>query len=73
LVVDYIGIASDLKQALKEYTASKGRGSLTVDAHEAYAVLVEKLDILRAMLHKFDYSGFSQATGTDQNSVRGGL
>jgi len=39
LVVDYIGIASDLKQALKEYTASKGRGSLTVDAHEAYAVL----------------------------------
>ena len=58
LVVDYIGIASDLKQALKEYTASKGRGSLTVDAHEAYAVLEEKIDILRAMLHKFDYSEF---------------
>ncbi|MCD2449849.1 type I restriction endonuclease subunit R [Methylicorpusculum oleiharenae] len=58
LVVDYIGIASDLKQALKEYTASKGRGSLTVDAHEAYAVLAEKMDILRAMLHPFDYSGF---------------
>jgi len=58
LVVDYIGIASDLKQALKEYTASKGRGSLTVDAHEAYAVLAEKMDILRAMLHTFDYSGF---------------
>ncbi len=58
LVVDYIGIASDLKQALKEYTASKGRGSLTVDAHEAYAVLAEKIDILRAMLHTFDYSGF---------------
>jgi type I restriction enzyme R subunit len=58
LVVDYIGIANDLKQALKEYTASKGRGSLTVDAHEAYAVLAEKMDILRAMLHTFDYSGF---------------
>ncbi|MDO8940557.1 MAG: type I restriction endonuclease subunit R [Methylicorpusculum sp.] len=58
LVVDYIGIASDLKQALKEYTASKGRGSLTVDAHEAYAVLAEKMDILRAMLHTLDYSGF---------------
>jgi type I restriction enzyme R subunit len=58
LVVDYIGIANDLKQALKEYTASKGRGRPTVDAHEAYAVLEEKLDILRAMLHGFDYSGF---------------
>lgn len=58
LVVDYIGIASDLKQALKEYTASKGRGRPTVDADEAYAVLEEKLDVLRAMLHGFDYSGF---------------
>ena len=58
LVVDYIGIANDLKQALKEYTNSKGRGRPTVDAHEAYAVLEEKLDILRGMLHEFDYSGF---------------
>jgi len=58
LVVDYIGIASDLKQALKEYTASQGRGRPTVDAYEAYAVLEEKLDVLRAMLHQIDYSGF---------------
>jgi type I restriction enzyme, R subunit len=58
LVVDYIGIANDLKQALKEYTASNGRGRPTVDAHEAYAVLEEKLDVLRAMLHSFDYSNF---------------
>lgn len=58
LVVDYIGIANDLKVALKEYTASKGRGRPTVDAHEAYAVLEEKLDILRALLHSFDYSDF---------------
>lgn len=58
LVVDYIGIANDLKQALKEYTASKGRGRPTVDAYEAYAVLEEKLDVLRAMLHGFDYNAF---------------
>lgn len=58
LVVDYIGIANELKAALKEYTASKGRGRPTVDAHEAYAVLEEKLDVLRAMLHGFDYSDF---------------
>ncbi|OIQ95243.1 type-1 restriction enzyme R protein [mine drainage metagenome] len=58
LVVDYIGIANDLKQALREYTASQGRGRPTVDVHEAYAVLEEKLDVLRAMLHGFDYSNF---------------
>ncbi len=58
LVVDYIGIANELKAALKEYTASKGRGRPTVDAHEAYAVLEEKLDILRAMLHGFDYTNY---------------
>lgn len=58
LVVDYIGIAHDLKQALKEYTASNGRGKPTVDIHEAYAVLAEKLDILRGILHGFDYSQF---------------
>lgn len=58
LVVDYIGIASELKSAIKEYTASRGRGRPTVDAHEAYAVLEEKLDVLRAMLHGFDYSDY---------------
>lgn len=58
LVVDYIGIGEDLKTAMKAYTASKGRGKPTVDAREALAVLLEKLDVLRAMLHGFDYSGF---------------
>ncbi|CAB3795506.1 hypothetical protein LMG28614_04189 [Paraburkholderia ultramafica] len=58
LVVDYIGIANELKSALKEYTASNGRGRPTVDAAEAYSVLEEKLDILRGMLHGYDYSDF---------------
>lgn len=58
LVVDYIGITNELRSALKEYTSSNGRGRPTVDAREAYAVLAEKLDILRAMLHGYDYSDF---------------
>jgi type I restriction enzyme R subunit len=58
LVVDYIGIGNELKAAMREYTASQGRGRPTVDAHEAYAVLAEKLDVLRAMLHGYDWSGF---------------
>jgi type I restriction enzyme R subunit len=58
LVVDYIGIGEDLKAAMKEYTASKGRGKPTVDAREALAVMLEKLEVLQAMLHGFDYSDF---------------
>jgi type I restriction enzyme R subunit len=58
LVVDYIGIANELKSALKEYTASNGRGRPTVNTAEAYAVLEEKLDVLRGMLHGYDYSNF---------------
>lgn len=60
LVVDYIGIANELKAALKEYTASNGRGRPTVDAAEAWSLLEEKLDILRGLLHGFDYSDFTR-------------
>ncbi len=62
LVVDYIGIANELRSALKEYTNSNGRGKPTVDAHEAYAVLEEKLDILRGLLSGYDYSDFLTAS-----------
>jgi type I restriction enzyme R subunit len=58
LVVDYIGIGSELKAAVKEYTNSKGKGRPTVDVHEAFSLLMEKIDVLRAMLHGFDYSDF---------------
>lgn len=58
LVVDYIGIATELKQALVEYTNSKGKGRPTIKAEEALDILVEKMSILRAMLHGFEYSGF---------------
>ncbi|GEM76161.1 type I restriction endonuclease subunit R [Vibrio sagamiensis] len=49
LVVDYIGIASELKNALKTYTNSHGKGQPTVDTAEAFAVLMEKIDIVRGM------------------------
>ena len=62
LVVDYIGIANELRSALKEYTNSNGRGRPTVDAAEAYAVLEEKLDILCGLLHGYDYSDFLTAS-----------
>jgi type I restriction enzyme, R subunit len=60
LVVDYIGIANELKQALKTYTDAKGRGEPTLRAEEAFSVLLEKMDIVRGLFHGFDYSDFAE-------------
>ena len=58
LVVDYIGIANELKAALKAYTDAKGKGDPTHNAAEALSVLLEKMDIVRGLMHGFDYSAF---------------
>ena len=64
LVVDYIGIANELKLALKTYTDANGKGDATVNAEEALAIMLEKLDIIHGMFAKtatsagFDYTGF---------------
>lgn len=58
LVVDYIGIANELKQALKTYTDSKGKGEPTHDTREAFAKLLEAMDAMRGMMHGFDYSNY---------------
>lgn len=58
LVVDYIGIANELKAALKDYTQAKGKGKPTIAAEDALAVLLEKIDVLHDMLHGFDYTDF---------------
>ncbi|MCF7972161.1 MAG: DUF3387 domain-containing protein, partial [Methylococcaceae bacterium] len=64
LVVDYIGIANELKQAVKTYTDSKGRGEPTLLAEEAFSILLEKMDVVHGLFAKtpngagFDYSGY---------------
>jgi type I restriction enzyme R subunit len=64
LVVDYIGIANELKQALKTYTDSKGKGEPTLNAEEAFSILLEKMDALRGLFGKtpksdgLDISGY---------------
>jgi type I restriction enzyme R subunit len=55
LVVDYIGLADSLKKALANYTASGGKGDATVDQEQAAAVLMEKYEVVRDMMHGFDY------------------
>ncbi len=56
-VVDYLGIAHELKTALAEYS-EKDRREVGISLDEAVAVLLEKYEILKAMFHKFDYSPF---------------
>lgn len=54
LVVDYIGIAQNLKNALSQYSGSDQRQA-GIDEAEAVAVLVEKYEVVKAMYHGFDY------------------
>ncbi len=63
LVVDYIGIAAELRRALKIYTDSRGKGQPTLDTAEALAKLKELMDVARGILHGFDYASYrTQAT-----------
>lgn len=58
LVVDYIGIASDLKRALATYTKSGGRGAPTIDRSEAVLKMLEKHDVVGGMLGNFNYKDY---------------
>jgi type I restriction enzyme R subunit len=62
LVVDYLGLAEELKQALADYTNSKGKGDITLDQEEAVAVMLEKYEQVCAILHGFDYEAAAEAT-----------
>ncbi|WP_310446375.1 type I restriction endonuclease subunit R [Thiobacillus sp.] len=63
LVVDYIGIAAELRRALKTYTESRGKGQPTLDSAEALAKLKELMEVARGLLHGFDYAAYrTQAT-----------
>jgi len=61
LVVDYLGIADDLKRALAEYTESGGKGKPTFNQEEAVALMLEKYEIVCGMFHKFGYKHFFKA------------
>lgn len=56
LVVDYIGIAADLKDAVARYAAGGGRGKPAVDIEEALEALLRHLDVARSLLAGFDTS-----------------
>lgn len=64
LIVDYLGLADQLKQALHTYTESGGQGETAIEQEEAVALMLEKYEICCGLFHGFDWSAwFSGAPG----------
>ena len=66
LVVDYLGLADQLKTALANYTESGGQGDPTYDTSQAIAVMLEKHDIVCDMLHGFDWDKWTTGKPTER-------
>ena len=75
LIVDYVGIASALKQAMNDYTArdKKNYGDTDV-AKVAHPKFLEKLSICRDLFHGFDYSKFINGSDLERSrTITGGV
>ena len=66
LVVDYLGLAHELKRALATYTESGGTGNTTVDQSEAVAVMLEKYEVCCGLFHGFDRSAWVDGTAAER-------
>ncbi|MCA9733860.1 HsdR family type I site-specific deoxyribonuclease [candidate division KSB1 bacterium] len=69
LIVDYLGIASDLKKALSFYSESGGKGDPTVTQEKAVQLMLEKLEVVSAMYHGFDYENYFTADTSNKLSL----
>jgi type I restriction enzyme, R subunit len=56
LIVDYLGLADQLKKAMANYTQAGGKGQPTLDQEAAVRKMLEHFDVVKSMLHGFDYS-----------------
>jgi type I restriction enzyme R subunit len=65
-VVDYLGLADALKKALANYTASGGKGQAAVGHDEAVAVMLEKYELVRDLMHGFDYASLVNKQGAER-------
>ena len=68
LVVDYLGISNELKDALATYTSSGGKGETALNQEEAVAVMLEKYEICLGLFHGFDWSAW--ATGSAEEKLK---
>ena len=68
LVVDYMGVGAELKEALINYTASGGKGKPTFDQEKAVMLMQEKYEIVKDMFHGFNYRKFFELKPSDRIS-----
>jgi len=61
LIVDYLGIASDLKEALSFYSDAGGKGDPTLLQEEAVGLMLEKLEVVSQMFHGYPYEDYFEA------------
>jgi type I restriction enzyme R subunit len=66
LVVDYLGLADQLKRALAVYTESGGQGEPSIDTEEAVAAMLEKHEICCDMMHGFDWGKWTSGTPSER-------
>ncbi len=66
LVVDYLGLAQDLKQALATYTESGGQGETALNKDQAVALMKEKYEVCLGLFHGFDWSVWTTGTRQDR-------
>jgi len=69
LVVDYLGIASDLKKALSFYSDSGGKGDPALAQEQAVALMLEKLEVVSQMYHGFAYEEYFEADTREKLSL----
>ncbi len=69
LIVDYLGLADQLRDALATYTDSGGTGSPSFDAAQAIAVLLEKYEVACDILHGFNWNLWTTGTGPQKLSL----
>jgi type I restriction enzyme R subunit len=69
LVVDYLGLAHELKAALATYTESGGTGRTAINQEEAVAVMLEKYEVCCGLLHGFDWSKWVSGTPGERLSL----
>ena len=70
LIVDYLGIASDLKKALSFYSDAGGKGDPTIMQEHAVELMLEKLEVVSRMFHGFEYENYFEAdTSTKLSTI----
>ncbi len=69
LIVDYLGIASDLKKALAFYSDAGGKGDPAVAQEQAVAYMLEKIEVISAMYHGFPYEDYFDADTSKKLSM----